>query len=265
MTTNLDTSPFQVDIERRATRRRSASLRHVAKNKFVLVLPPNADDAWAQNFIASRQGWMQKVHERATKLRRAQIISPNSQIVTEYFTLRIFRDDTLEYPKYRTVLDSAEGVAEFHLPKKFFASKNAENLYTHLEKYLLAQTMKRGKDALVERARQVAKQHGIRVKEFFVAVQKSRLGYCTHDDRIMLNARLLFATQKLRDYVICHELAHTKHKNHSKQYWAYLETLFPGAKACDKMLRDSSVYSMPSPRPTDTPLLKERKRERNGG
>ena len=52
------------------------------------------------------------------------------------------------------------------------------------------------------------------------------------------------ADQRTIDYVICHELAHTKHKNHSKRYWAYLEQLFPGAKAADKLLRDSSVYSM---------------------
>jgi len=245
MTTDLNKSPFQVDIERRTTRRRSASLRYLAKGRFLLVAPPSADDAWLDKFIAAKQSWMQKVHERATKTQRARKVSPNSQIVTDFFTLRLFRDDALKYPKYRTVFNSAEGFAEFHLPKEFFASKNSENLYAHLEKYLLAQTMKRGNNALVERAELLAKQHRIRVKEFFVAVQKSRLGYCTHDDRIMLNARLLFASPQLRDYVICHELAHTRHRNHSRDFWAYLETLFPNAKKIDRQLNDRDAYSMP--------------------
>ena len=153
----------------------------------------------------------------------------------------------LIFPKYRVVRHAKESSATFYLAPGFFEEQNQEKLHGNLEKYLLAQMMKAGTKALVERAHYWADLHAIKVKEIFVRVQKSRLGYCTHDDRIMLNGRLLFAPQRLRDYVICHELAHTKHKNHSKQYWAYLEKLFPGAKAADKQLRDSSVYSMPAP------------------
>ena len=122
--------------------------------------------------------------------------------------------------------------------------ENQLKLFANLEKYLLTQMAKSGADSLIERTRALAMQHKIDIKDVTVKVQKSRLGYCTYDNRIMINARMLFSPPALRDYVICHELAHTRHKNHSKQFWAYLEKLYPGAKAADKKLRDSSLYSM---------------------
>ena len=47
--------------------------------------------------------------------------------------------------------------------------------------------------------------------------------------------------ERLRDYVILHELAHVKHKNHSKRFWDYLEEICPGSKKLDTELKQFAI------------------------
>ncbi len=52
-----------------------------------------------------------------------------------------------------------------------------------------------------------------------VSSARSKWGCCTFDNKVRYSFRLLYAPKDVIDYVIVHELAHTKHKNHSKAFW----------------------------------------------
>lgn len=56
---------------------------------------------------------------------------------------------------------------------------------------------------------------------------KTRWGSCGRNGRILLNLRLLQAPIDLIDYVVVHELCHLKEHNHSKRYYALLDTAMP--------------------------------------
>lgn len=50
----------------------------------------------------------------------------------------------------------------------------------------------------------------------------------TYDSKkIILNWRLILASQRIQDYVIVHELAHLKHSEHSKIFWNTVGTILP--------------------------------------
>lgn len=53
------------------------------------------------------------------------------------------------------------------------------------------------------------------------------LGSCSLDNKLSFSLLLFFADTSLIDYVIIHELAHIKYKNHSKNFWRLVEEFCP--------------------------------------
>ena len=67
---------------------------------------------------------------------------------------------------------------------------------------------------------------------------KSRWGSCSHKNGIILNINLLKFPIEVIEYVVVHELAHIKEKNHSKKFWDLVEKYSPEYKKCEKILKN---------------------------
>ncbi|MEE4311049.1 MAG: SprT family zinc-dependent metalloprotease [candidate division KSB1 bacterium] len=92
-----------------------------------------------------------------------------------------------------------------------------------------------------DRLAQLAARHGFKYNRVFIRNQKTRWGSCSSRSNINLNIKLVFLPQELMDYVILHELVHTKVRNHSPEFWKMLDQYVPGAKAMDKQLKKYSL------------------------
>lgn len=71
--------------------------------------------------------------------------------------------------------------------------------------------------------------------------QKTRWGSCSSDGSLNLNWRLASFDKDIQDYVIVHELAHLQHQDHSKRFWALVESFLPNRKATSKRLQDTAL------------------------
>lgn len=65
-------------------------------------------------------------------------------------------------------------------------------------------------------------------------------GSCDIKNNIKLNWKLIILPEELQDYVIYHELAHTKEMNHSKKFWGEVEKMCPNYKKCRESLKKYS-------------------------
>jgi len=82
----------------------------------------------------------------------------------------------------------------------------------------------------------LAAKFGFEYRKVFIRNQKTRWGSCSEVNNINLNVNLINLTNDLIDYVILHELVHTKIKDHSIKFWAELNKYVRNAKTIDKKL-----------------------------
>jgi len=90
---------------------------------------------------------------------------------------------------------------------------------------------------LIGRLRELAEGHGFRYNKVTVKNQRTLWGSCSSRNNINLNINLLRLPGELRDYVILHELVHTRHKNHSREFWRELDRLVGSGKRFQRQLR----------------------------
>ena len=82
---------------------------------------------------------------------------------------------------------------------------------------------KEAKRLLPERTRQLADKFGFSFTGVKIQSSKSRWGSCSGVKSINLSLYLMLLPAPLIDYVILHELCHTKEMNHGARFWKWMD------------------------------------------
>lgn len=103
------------------------------------------------------------------------------------------------------------------------------------------------RDSLSQRIQQLSQEYGFNYGRLSFRNQKSRWGSCSSSDNISLNKNLYYLPKDLQDYVLLHELAHTREKNHSQRFWQLLYDILgrEETKKCRKNLKDFEFLFYP--------------------
>lgn len=86
---------------------------------------------------------------------------------------------------------------------------------------------KEAKAHLPKRIDHLATLHGFSYTSLRFTHASTRWGSCNSKKAISLNIALMALPFELIDYVLIHELAHTIHLNHSKDFWAEVARIDP--------------------------------------
>lgn len=91
---------------------------------------------------------------------------------------------------------------------------------------------------LIHRTNELARIYNFQINNIRINNAKGSWGSCSSKKNINLNWRLIMADKSISDYVIIHELVHTKVMNHSKNFWNLVEQIIPNYKEIRQNLKN---------------------------
>jgi predicted metal-dependent hydrolase len=77
------------------------------------------------------------------------------------------------------------------------------------------------------------------IKKISLRDNTTRWGSYSPKGTVNLNFRLLFAPPEILDYVIIHELAHSRYKSHGQRFWGIVEGIVPDHRAKRRWLKEN--------------------------
>jgi len=141
------------------------------------------------------------------------------------------------FSKALEFIDLKKGWIQKHLAK----IKHNENQKKELQILLQPIDKETAEKKIKERLVYLAGLHGFKYNKITIRAQKTRWGSCSPNNNISLNFKLVLLPESLSDYVILHELVHTRIHNHSKKFWIELDLYVKNSKTMAKRLRTEGM------------------------
>ncbi|MDQ5953483.1 MAG: hypothetical protein QG647_217 [Patescibacteria group bacterium] len=197
------------------------SLRVLANGTITVTMPPYVPYVIGQQFVKSHTEWINKRSQSIHNL-----ILYNQMPVGKTYRLRITKGSTT---KARLIKDS--------IALSYNTTLN-DPLVLKSTKLAVKRAIKKESEQLLPNQTAVlAKRFGYNYSQVVVRPMKTRWGSCSSKQIIALNTYLMMLPWPIINYVIIHELAHTKHMNHSKQFWGAVAQMEPNYKDLKKQLK----------------------------
>lgn len=86
----------------------------------------------------------------------------------------------------------------------------------------------------------LAREYGFRYRSVTVRATRSRWGSCSGRDDISLSVYLMLLPRHLVEYIILHELCHTKYKDHSEKFHRLLDSRLGGREK--ELIKEIRAY-----------------------
>lgn len=176
-----------------------------------------------------------KLLKAKEKVKPRKLIDLDYRIDAEYFKLSLVSGN-----RERFLSHSELGEMRIICPPN--ADFNDEKLQEWLNKVIVEALRRNAKIVLPPRLYMLSMKHGLPYKQLKITTSKGRWGSCSAQKSINLSCYLMLLPSHLIDYVLLHELAHTKEMNHGDRFWELLDKLTDGkAKALRKELKSFNI------------------------
>ena len=173
--------------------------------------------------------------EQLRRLPRPESVSFQMGQVIECYKCRVVIEPQSRMPGY--ILNRWDGDT-LHLQVHESANLDDDSVKRTLSSVIGRAMEVQAHAVLLPLARQVADELGLKPAGFEVGRGMRKLGHCTAKKVIQLSRNLMFLPEELIRYIICHELAHLTHMNHSPEFHALVNQYTDDQeKALEQQLR----------------------------
>jgi predicted metal-dependent hydrolase len=216
---------MQIEIDKLVrSKRRTIALIIERDGSFTVRAPMRAPRAAIETFIQQKADWITRTREKM------KIIQPTVErrytdgekflFLGSSFDLKL-----VEFQKHLLHFDSG-----FFLRRT--AQAQGQQVFTRWYK-------KQAYEVISERVKYFSAKYNFTPKQIKISSAKTRWGSCSPNGTLNFTWRLVMAPLDVIDYVVVHELAHLRVKNHSSKFWNLVESIYPEYKKQRKWLREN--------------------------
>ncbi|MDR0894813.1 MAG: M48 family metallopeptidase [Prevotellaceae bacterium] len=178
-----------------------------------------------------------RLREKGASIRRPGIIIDlNYRIDADYFKMELVRGDRERFLS-RSELGKLTIVCPTH------AVFEAPDLQAWLRKVIVGALRRNAQVVLPPRLYMLSQQYNLPYQSVRITTPHKRWGSCVGKRRINLSCYLMLLPEPLIDYVLLHELAHTKAMNHGADFHALMYELTGGNEAA--LTEELNRFQMP--------------------
>lgn len=183
-----------------------------------VLVPYSFTDDDISGLLSKKSKWIAK--QLAFFSKQSRIELARNQLLLFGTRYSYFYDETYSH---KIVID--HGFKTIQARKDLLDPETQKNWYKH-----------EAKNYLLPRTKELAERLNFTYKSIYIRDQRTKLGNCSEDRNISLNWRLVKAPTLVSDYIIIHELVHTKIMNHTSKFWVLLKSIYPDYKDAIKWL-----------------------------
>lgn len=183
----------------------------VGRNGEIIVKAPlRYSDKIVHKFVEKNSEWIEKQMTR--------VVSRTKQYISGERFWYLGVEHELVFGNYKSI-EAREGKLNFPEFLKFRVEKELDLWYRNQAKEIISAQLDR-----------TAAQMEASYLHVTFSETKSRWGSCSPENALQFNWKLVMSPPAVINYVIVHELAHTKEKNHGTKFWQIVSYHSPAYK-----------------------------------
>jgi hypothetical protein len=215
-------------------RARRVLVKLVPNKGLEVVTPPGFNPRFLPAILDEKRYWIERTRDRLTKEGRDLSGRPPAlPDAMDYKAVgRVVRLGYLDRPGPVKLLENG---ARLQVSGPL---NDREAVFETLCKH----TAKKARETLLPMLRDMSRRTGLTYSALRIRRQKTRWGSCSARGTISLNAKLMFLPPLLVNHLLLHELCHTKHLNHSRQYWACVAQYEPDYRRLEDEVKFGGKY-----------------------
>lgn len=215
---------------RRTKLARSIKLKVDPRGTIIISMPPRAPLFLARTLINQSRPQIRK-HLTSAQVDEATLL--NGDLIGK--SHRLVLTEGADY-------NSRLAGTELHVTIPLGVDPQSTPAQHFIKEAALKALRTQAKAYLTRRLEALADEHGFAYKNIRFSNAGTRWGSCSSSGTISLNIWLMQLQFPLIDYVLVHELCHTRQMNHSPQFWAEVEAILPDFKLRRKLLKAQRPY-----------------------
>lgn len=197
----------------------------VERNSGVVLKGERVTEEKAQQLILKKAKWILDKLDLVKTIEDEEIVTGSRiQYLGRKYYVQLFKNSKVS----SVIIEFTESKFKITVPENYKEVDISEALNSFFKR--------KAEEKLRPRVKKWSKETGLSFNELKFRKLEKTWGSCTPSNTIIINVDAVKLSWSLIDYLIVHELTHTKVKNHSKEFWAELSKHLPNWKNLDERM-----------------------------